>query len=151
MFFCAFSPFLPKDFRGSEERKILDFFGGVPCCFPKKRQGKEDQGFLPFSTLLAANFLPPTFGPQNHYSYSVFLHRARPLSLRYLLATFFAGSERFRSSFVCQDVGKGGLSLRGVAFMTVCGTGDSQRDSRESIRANRVAIETPIFIALQGC
>ena len=30
------------------------------------------------------------------------------------------------------------------------GTGDSQRDSRESIRANRVAIETPVFIAPSG-
>ena len=30
------------------------------------------------------------------------------------------------------------------------GTGDSQRDSRESIRANRFAIETRIFIARQA-
>ena len=30
------------------------------------------------------------------------------------------------------------------------GTGDSQRDSRESIRANRFAIQTPIFIARQA-
>ena len=31
-----------------------------------------------------------------------------------------------------------------------CGTGDSQRDSRESIRANRFATKTPIFVARQA-
>ena len=34
-------------------------------------------------------------------------------------------------------------------FPNLSGTGDSQRASRESIRANRFAIETPIFIARQ--
>ena len=40
-------PFFPKDSRGSASRRNPCFFGGFPCCFPK-RQGKEDQGRKPF-------------------------------------------------------------------------------------------------------
>ena len=43
--FLSVFPFFPRDFKGSEERKILAFLGGFPCflLFAKK-QGKEDQG-----------------------------------------------------------------------------------------------------------
>ena len=44
-------PFFPNNFRGSESRRNpCLFFGGFPCCFPK-RQGKEDQGFLIYCSL----------------------------------------------------------------------------------------------------
>ena len=33
-------PFFSKDFRGSEERKILAFLGGFPC-FPQKSKERK--------------------------------------------------------------------------------------------------------------
>ena len=37
-------PFFSKDFRASLGIKNPCFFGGFPCLFPKKNQGKEGQG-----------------------------------------------------------------------------------------------------------
>ena len=44
--FLSVFPFFPRDLRGSPRVKILVFWGGFPCRFPKK-QGKEDQGTEP--------------------------------------------------------------------------------------------------------
>ena len=52
---CDFKrfPSFPKDFRGSASTRNPCFFGGFPCCFPK-RQGKEDQGVAWKSQLKSA-------------------------------------------------------------------------------------------------
>ena len=42
--FLSVFPFLSKVFRGSEETENPCIFGGFPCIFQKKKQGKEDQG-----------------------------------------------------------------------------------------------------------
>ena len=65
--------------------------------------------------------------------------RKRPVLLR---ANFLLTKDRKRSYYghFCGKIYREGLS----------GTGDSQRDSRESIRANRLAIETLIFIVRQA-
>ena len=42
--FSSVFPFFSRDFRGSVGIKNPCFFGGFPCLFPKKKQGKEGQG-----------------------------------------------------------------------------------------------------------
>ena len=43
--FLSVFPFFPRDFKGSEERKILAFLGGFPCFSPKSKESKIREGW----------------------------------------------------------------------------------------------------------
>ena len=63
--------FLPRNFRGSEERKNPCLFGGFPCLFQKK-QGKEDQGTCPPKLRKPAEYRVEDMRP----NWPFFKHRA---------------------------------------------------------------------------
>ena len=132
--FSSVFPFFSRDFRGSVGTKKPCFFGGFPCLFPKK-QGKEGQGLgcgiaskaLRRKILLSslqrfgvsdtpssggnwgALRVPKGTCPKGALEFSDF-HK---------IFTRFSSCTTLVARLFYQDDGKGGLSLRGVAFMTV--------------------------------
>ena len=131
-------------------KKSLAFLGGFPCCSQEPREGVLRRRFLQNLRLSWLWRFECQMYCWGQYPWLFFV--SLPVALGFT-ETPFAKTPfswlLWKKSENCSRTSRPWGSKKSKQRQ-LSATGDSQRDSRESIRANRFAPDTPIFIARQA-